>query len=158
MPGRILKYKTERIASWQLSLVAIFLIMMGFGYFSNISLGIGFTLLGGAIISATQGFQFNPTEKKYRQYLSVLFIPFGQWKTYDAIEKIFINPVAVSQKMYSRSNRPATFSHTEFQGFLKFSNGEKIVLWSEKGKSELLPYLEKMATDLNVNLEDNTTN
>jgi len=157
MSKKILKYKIERIATWPFSFVAIAMMVMGlFLLLSLWLLGIGLILLGAAIISADHGLEFNPDQKKYRQYHSVLLIPFGGWKAYDIIDKIFINSVTVSQIMYSRSNRASTFKHTEYQGFLKFVNGEKIVLRSEKNKKRLLPHIKKMAIELNVNLKDNT--
>ena len=59
--------------------------------------------------------------------------------------------------MYTvHTNHSSIFETLEFNGFLKFSNGEKVQLLRKRKKSDLIKELKKVATFLNVAIEDNT--
>ena len=59
--------------------------------------------------------------------------------------------------MYSaHTNKAATFSNGVYDGYLKFSSGEKILLLSKKNKEKLMERLNEMSRSLNVQLIDNS--
>ena len=83
-------------------------------------------IIGSAmILTAHEGTEITPAAKTYREYNSVLFLKTGKPKKYKSIEKIFVNPVKRTQKMYTpRTLHSSTFSNVEYNAFLKFSDGE----------------------------------
>ena len=82
----------------------------------------------------------------------------GDKKKYSGIEKIFVSTSKTKrQEFYTvHTNHSSIFENLEFNGFLKFNNGEKIQLLRKRKKSELIKELKRVATFLNVPIEDNT--
>ena len=73
------------------------------------------------------------------------------------IEKIFVNTSKTKQRFYTaHTNHSSSFENLEFNGFIKFSDGEKVQLLRRRKKSELLKELNRVATFLNVPVEDHT--
>jgi hypothetical protein len=114
-------------------------------------------LIGGFILSGSEGTEINRAEKSYLDYKSFFFIKSGNKKKYGDIEKIFVSTSKMKQQLYTaHTNHSSTFENLEFNGFLKFSNGEKVQLLRKRKKSDLIKELKRVGTFLNVPVEDNT--
>jgi len=115
-------------------------------------------IVGGILIlTSYEGTEIDPSSKTYREYNSFLFIKKGKAKTYQGIEKIFINSARVSQTVYTAySSKSSSFSSTEYNAYLKFNEGEKVFLLSGKDKTKLLKKLRDISRSLNTSVVDNT--
>jgi hypothetical protein len=143
---------------WPFRFLALLILLVGLSLIiERTILSIGLMLVGGFILSGYEGTEINKAEKSYFDYKSFFFVKSGERKKYAGIEKIFINASKIKQKLYTaRTNHSSTFAHVAFNGYLKFSNGEKIQLLQKRNKADLLSALQKVATFLDVPLEDNT--
>lgn len=104
-----------------------------------------FLLLGGMILTGYRGVEFDRIQKKYREYNSFLFMKFGDWENYDKPEKIFINSVNVSQKIYTMVTTGTIIRNVEYNAYMELGNGEKIYLISKKDKNRLYKKLSRIA-------------
>ena len=109
------------------------------------------------ILTAHEGTEIDPSSKTYREYQSFLFVKKGSMKSYDSIEKIFVNSGKSVQRVYTaHTSQSSTFSSVEYNAYLKFSDGVKVFLLSKRNKPKLLDKLRDAARILNVALVDNT--
>lgn len=114
-------------------------------------------LLSLLIFTSTSGIEFNPTNKTYRPYHSFLFIKTGKALPYDEIEKIYINGSHVTQRIYTaHTAQSATFKNKEFDAYVKFTNGKKEYLLTDKKKELLIEKLRALSASLNIEITDNT--
>src|SRR5688572_8876294 len=139
-------------------LIAIVFFLVGLSLIlEKTFLSIGLMLVGGFILSASEGTEFNKAEKSYMDYKSFFFMKSGDKKKYSGIEKIFVSTSKMQQKLYMvHTNHSSIYDTLEFNGFLKFSNGEKVQLLRKRKKSDLIKELKRIAAFLNVPVEDNT--
>jgi hypothetical protein len=143
---------------WPFRFIALIIILVGLLFIlEKTFLSIGLMLIGGFILSGAEGTEINRTEKNYRDYKSFLFMKSGEKKNYSGIEKIFVSTSKTKQHLYTaHTSHSSTYEHLEFNGFLKFHDGEKIQLLRKRKKSDLIKGLEEVAAFLNVSIEDNT--
>lgn len=114
-------------------------------------------LLGAAIITAYEGTEIYPGSRYYREYQSFLFLKKGKRRKYESLEKIFINLAKVSQRIHTaHTMKSATFTNVEYNAYLKFGDGTKIFLCSDKSKSRLLQKLSGTGRDLEIPVVDNS--
>lgn len=117
-----------------------------------------FLLLGGLIVTGYTGVEFDRSRQTFREFNSFLFMRSGKWKTYDNLEKIFINAVKTSQYIYTQVTTGSTIRTREFDAYLKTNSGIKVFLTSRKDKEVLKKDLEPLAEFLRVPVVDNTVN
>jgi hypothetical protein len=143
---------------WPFRLIAVIVLLVGLSLIlEKTFLSIGMMLIGGFILSGSEGTEINRTEKSYLDYKSFFFMKSGDKKKYSDIEKIFVSTSKTKQQLHTvHTNHSSIFENVEFNGFLKFSNGEKVQLLRKRKRSDLLKELKKVATFLNVTIEDNT--
>jgi hypothetical protein len=143
---------------WPFRLIAVIVLLVGLSLIlEKTFLSIGLILVAGFILSGSEGTEINRTEKSYLEYKSFFFMKSGSRKNYGDIEKIFVSTSKMRQEFYTvHTNRSSIFETLEFNGFLKFNNGEKVQLLRKRKKSDLIKELKKVATFLNVRVEDNT--
>jgi hypothetical protein len=143
---------------WPFRFIAVVVLLAGLSLIlEKTFLSIGFMLIGGFILSGAEGTVINRSERTYVDYKSFFFIKSGEKKKYSGIEKIFVSTSKTKQHFYTaHTNHSSTYEHLEFNGFLKFHDGEKIQLLRKRKKSDLIKGLEKVAAFLNVPIEDNT--
>ena len=143
---------------WPFRFIAVIVLLVGLWLIlEKTFLAIGLMLIGGFILSGAEGTEINRAEKSYLDYKSFLFVKSGDKKKYSGIEKIFVSTSKTKQHLYTaHTNHSSTYEHLEFNGFLKFNDGEKIQLLRKRKKSDLIKELKKVATFLNVAIEDNT--
>jgi hypothetical protein len=76
---------------------------------------------------------------------------------YLGAEKIFINSAKTTTRAYTaHTNHSAIFTGDEYNGYLKLIDGTKIHLLNSTKKEKLTTTLGKVASFLNVPLQDNT--
>ena len=143
---------------WPFRFIAVIVLLVALSLIlEKTFLAIGLMLIGGFILSGAEGTEINRAEKSYLDYKSFLFVKSGDKKKYSGIEKIFVSTSKTKQHLYTaHTNHSSTYENVEFNGFLKLNDGEKIQLLRRRKKSDLIKELKKVATFLNVAIEDNT--
>jgi hypothetical protein len=126
---------------WHVKLVAGFIALAGITQVqSNLILG-SVLILGGIIIFTTRYyFQIDMQNKRYRDGVSVMGLKLGDKKSFDAIEYLFIKSNKVSRTYNSRVTTK-TIAGIEFDGYIKFSEDEKIHLFRNKERQIVLDKL-----------------
>ncbi len=153
------KYKLGSMANWPLKLFGGLLVFFSLILSqNNIILAIVCLIVGIAITTSTYGFQIDPENKSYREYMFLMGFKFGKWHSYEFIEKIFINSIIQSERIYSRANQGYTVKKRKLASFLKFTDGRKIRLYEDENRPALMLKLNMVAKDLSTHIEDNTTN
>ena len=128
--------KSEKLFPFQFQLFGVVLLIGGIAsvpFYPYISPFLIIVAL--SIFTGYRGIQFNRATKLYRTYKSFLFLKFGKWKEYDAIEMIYVNSAMVSQKIYTRVTEGITLRNVEYNAYLQFGNGTKEFLTFSKDKN-----------------------
>ncbi len=115
-----------------------------------------FFLSGAAILTGYRGVQFDLSKKSYREYNSFLFIKFGKWENFDAVEKIYVNSANVSQYAYTMVTTGTTIRSVEYNAYAKLGNDQKVHLICSKNKKKLTQKLSEMASLFQLEVIDNT--
>ena len=124
---------------------------------SNIFAGLAIILVSLAVYMVKMGTQFDVANKRYREYVYVLGVKFGTWYTFNFIEKMYLNKVNTSQKMYSaRTTTNTTIRDVSFRLYLKFDDGETLIMCDEKRKGLAEEKAEILKRELSMELYDNT--
>jgi hypothetical protein len=114
-------------------------------------------VFGLSIVTAFEGTEIYPASHTYREYNSFLFLKTGRPKSFEGIEKIFINSGRVTQRMYTaHTMSSSSFSNVEYNAYLKFTEGVKVFLFSGRNKTRLIRKAEDLARSLNTSLHDHT--
>ena len=112
-------------------------------------------VFGLSIVTAFEGTEVYPASHTYREYNSFLFFRTGGEKRFESIEKIFMNSGNVARRIYTaHTMSSSTFSNTEYNVYLKFSDGVKIFLFSGRSKNRVVQKAEAIARSLNTSLHD----
>jgi hypothetical protein len=120
-------------------------------------LSVVFLLVSALIFTSYEGVRFDRARGTYCEYTSYLYIKTGQTHPYQAVEKVFVNAGQVSQKMYTaHTNDSSTFRNTEYRGWVKFDNGSKLFIDSNKQKGVITSKLGLLADYLQTELVDHT--
>lgn len=143
---------------WPFQLIAVLVFIAAVSLvMEKPALSILFMIAGVFIISGYEGTEIDIAAKSYKEYKSFFLVKTGNSVKYSAIEKIFVNTSKTRQQLYTvHTNKSSIYENIEFNGFLKFDNGEKIQLLTRRKKKELIKALEKISALLQVPLEDNT--
>ncbi|PTB94836.1 hypothetical protein C9994_11805, partial [Marivirga lumbricoides] len=89
-------------------------------------------------------------------YNSFFRIRFGKWKDIQGVDKIYVNKIKSSQKMYSRANVSTTLKEYVYKCFIKFSDGEKLLLAQNKRKNNVMKEVQPIAKSYGLEVIDNT--
>jgi len=91
--------------------------------------------------------------KEYFEYLWILGFKNGEKGKFENIEYLFIKKAKVSQKMNSRASS-TTIRSEVFDGYLKFSEENKIHISTQSTKEKLMNQLTPIASVLRVKIID----
>lgn len=106
------------------------------------------------IFTGFYGLEIIPDKKEYRIFNSFLFIKKGQWKKYTSIEKIYITSSFETQKVYTRVTEGPTIRKKYYNAYIKFEDGNKVFLQSNKSKKPLIKKLQKFSARLEIEITD----
>jgi hypothetical protein len=115
--------------------------------------GVLLALLGIIIITTHYGVEIDANSKSYREYTWFLGLKNGKRETYDSIQYFFLKPGRVSRTYNSRI-QSTTIRDIEYNGFLKFSESEKVHIVSDSEKQKALDKILNLALKLNTNVLD----
>ncbi len=134
-------------------LLSIFslLLLIGYPFFSPLALIPALIIFTGSF-----GLEILPEEKRYRTFNSILFIKKGQWKSYSDIEKIYVTTSSRSQKVYTRVTEGPTIRNEYYNAYMKFADGNKEFLQSNKHKGALIKNLQKLSDRFGLEITDHT--
>ncbi|CAN5269055.1 hypothetical protein BH23BAC1_BH23BAC1_37440 [soil metagenome] len=148
------KYYLGPYFPWQFSLLGGIVLIIGLTLEYGLIFNLIIILISLVIFTGHYGLEIDFTNKTFMSYASFLGIKSGKRKTFDAVEKIFINSRNIRETLHSRSNYSGNFRYIEYKSFLKFSNGRKIGLISRKNKDKLLKQIRNIAKDLKAEIVD----
>ena len=115
------------------------------------------TLLTLIILTTSYVTEINLNKKEYRDFLSILSIPFDEEiKNFKNVDKIVIRKDNHSQMLNSRS-RSRQIDWSSFTGTLITDNSETLDLLTRTDKTELIKGLKEFVEFLKVEIEDQTT-
>lgn len=118
----------------------------------NIWASIIFLFLGAFIISAFSGIEFSGGQ--FREYNAFFFLKSGKWKRLREVEKIYIKKIKVSQKFYGRANQSSVVRNVIYKAFLKFEDGESVLLYEHKNKNKVESKVNQIAETLKTQVLD----
>lgn len=158
MSATSLDYTSGKLFPIQFQFFGGVLLLIGLGVATNyIVVGLILILIAACILTGQSGIDFDGGSLTYRAYKSFLFIKSGDKKKYQGVEKIFINAQAISQRMYTmHTNHGSDFKSLEYNAYLKFDNGNKIYLDTNKDKKALIDKLQELAGFLKTEVVDAT--
>jgi hypothetical protein len=139
-----------RLAGYGMLAIALTLLVGGY-YLAALV----FALLGIIVLTTRYGFQINSASRTYCEYTWFLGFKNGQWQSYQAIQYLFVKSARVS-RTYNMRVQSGTISRTEFNGYLKFSESEKIHVANAIEKDDLIKKLFPLAGKLETVIVDYT--
>lgn len=112
-------------------------------------------LIAGIIILSTHyRLAIDHTKKQYTEYVFILGLKAGiERKAFSSIEYVFIKKSKVSQTLNSRASS-TTIQKIQYDGFLKFSEDNKVHLMTVENKGAILKKLKVIASRLNLKILD----
>lgn len=152
-----LQYQTQYYIPWRfvwgLPLIfgSLLLLLLG-----HPVIGAFFLLLAILILTTHYGLEIDLDTKSYREYTWVLGTRNGETKRFEEVQYVFIKKSKVSQTLNSQVSS-TTIRKDQFDGYIKFSEDEKIHLRSEDKKEALLEKVKKASADLGVKIVDYTS-
>jgi hypothetical protein len=100
--------------------------------------------------------RIDPVNKTFHDYLWVLGFKKGTKGQYRNIDYLFITQNKVSQAMHAQI-ASSTFQREIFDGYIRFSEDNKIHIGTNDDKVELTTHLKQIAQQLDTKLIDYTT-
>lgn len=110
-------------------------------------------LIGLFLVSLNYGIQIDTEKKQYLDYLFILGYKKGTWRRYKKVEYFYITSGMVTTTMQLRA-ASSELAHMEYNGYIKFSEEDKVHLVSSKRKRKVIIFVEKMARDLGAKIKD----
>lgn len=112
-------------------------------------------LIGGIIIVSTHyRMKIDYSNKRYSEYIWLLGLKTGiEQKSFISPEYLFIKKTQVSQTLNSRVSS-TTIQKEQYDGFLKFSEDDKVHLMTYDNKKTILKKLREIASQLNLKVVD----
>jgi hypothetical protein len=129
---------------------------IGFVLLFSPQLIVGAILLVAGVIILTTHYRLSidHTKKQYAEYVFVLGLKTGmERKSFSSIDYVFIKKVRVSQTLNSRASS-TTIQKDQYDGFLKFSEDDKVHLMTFESKDKLQKKLRPIASQLNLRILD----
>ncbi len=115
--------------------------------------GVVIILVGIVITTTHYRLEVDFSGKVFRDYLWMLGFKIGDEQKFERIEYLFITKSKTSQVMNSQVSS-STVRKDVYNGYLKFSEKDKLHLLTEDSKKDLIKKLEKISKKLNVEIVD----
>ncbi len=110
----------------------------------------GSVLVGLLMATARHGLWIKPKSRTYCEYVWLLGWKVGKVVTYAGIEKIFINEVTDEANVQARSGLSYTVRDMKLKAFLKFDDGKKIHMDTDKNKDKIEARVRRYRETLGV--------
>ena len=154
MNSQKLDFKTTRYFPGTFIFLGGLLVICGLVALTKIIvLGLLLFLIAAFLLTTTYGLTINLEQKHYHDYLWVLGYKKGGWKSFECIDYFFIKQRNVTQTMHMKSITN-TVHKPVYDGYLRFSEKNKIFIASFENKNKLLAKLEPMARQLDLEIVD----
>jgi hypothetical protein len=105
------------------------------------------------ILTTRYGLTINFKKRSYFDYLWILGLKKGDWGKFENLEYLFVKEIKVSQTMNLQS-LTSTIRKEMYDGYLRFSEHDKIHLMTKDSKEALISKLRPIAKELNVRIID----
>lgn len=150
----IYDFKTTRYFSWPFILLSVFVSVFGFVLLMKSIIG-GLLVLTGCILvfSTHYGISIDFDKKEFRDYVWILGMKQGDKTKFDTIEYLFIKKAQLTQTMGLRA-ATSTIQKDVFDGYLKFSEQDKVHIMTKDRKESLLEKLKPISKKLNIKIID----
>jgi hypothetical protein len=112
-------------------------------------------VVGLIILTTHYGFHIDKVASTYKEYTWFLFLKIGKEVKFDQIEYLYVKPNKVSRTYNSRI-QSATITDIEYDGYIKFSEAEKIHVTHAKKREQVIIKLNLLRKYLNVKVLDYT--
>lgn len=112
--------------------------------------GIVFTLF---VLTCHYRFVINADNKEYHHFLWVFGFRIGKPKKYESIDHLGLVKQKISRTYNSRGST-STIVHTEFEGYVLFSDSEKVNLYSGQSRKKVLSKMNSLSQTLGISLKD----
>ena len=158
MNESIIYYKHGAIAALHIRFFGILLVIIGLVIFYKImALSIILILIGLVIAFSNSGVIINLENNTFQEYNSFFFFKTGENERFDKIDLLYINKNNKSQQMNSpRMTQTHVMKYVQYDAYIKFDNGDKLHLLTEKDKAKLFSKLEPVVKHVGIPITDNT--
>lgn len=156
MKGRKLDIRAGSLFPVHFLVLGAVILLAGLGFVVNHPIGGGIAIaIALLILTAYEGTEINPDARTIREYYAFLFVKTGTANKYRNIEEIALHKATVSQRIFTpRTMNSSTFSHVEYNAYLKLGGGEKIFLFGGRNKSKVKARADEVARRLNTTVAD----
>lgn len=114
--------------------------------------------IGSMLLLARSGIEFDKNQNTYRPFNAFLSFRFGDKLILKTVDKIFINHNMAKSTTYTAHTAKAyTSKDSVFDAYLKFADGEKIHIKSNKAKNIIMKEMQELAKYLETDLIDNSS-
>lgn len=107
------------------------------------------------IFTATYGIELDQTKGTVHDYLSILGMRTGKHRPYEVLDKVYMTKSQKNIKMQLRAVSSDRRSY-EFNGYIKFSESDKVHLMSAEHQEKVVGLLTQMSEDLGIPYEDHS--
>ena len=150
----IIDFRISGFFSGRIIFLGVLLLFIGLlVVLKSIIVGMIILLVSAAIFSTHYRLKIDYSKKEFFDYVWVLGFKNGDHGKFEKIEYLFIKKSRVSQKM-NHIVGSATIQKEVYDGYLKFSDQEKIHLITQDNKKNLIEKLKAMSTKLKVRIVD----
>lgn len=150
----VVDFKTSGYFSWTIIFLGFVLAFVGFLFIiENPVVGVIQLLISLIIFTTHYRLKIDFDNKVFHDYLWILGLKNGDKVKFETIEYLFIKKSKVSQTMSVRV-ASTTIRKEVYDGYLKFSEQEKIHLITKDSKKDLVKKLREISTSLKVKIID----
>jgi hypothetical protein len=116
-------------------------------------LSIGLLLIGLVLVTTQCRLQINFDEKYYREYVWTLGLKWGEKIKFNQIQYFYLTKTKKVQ-VYGQTYKNHYVTGTHFNGYIKFSDNEKILVADGSSKDWVLKRLKKINSKLGLEVKD----
>ncbi len=124
-----------------------------FGIAEKTLLSIGLFLVGLILVTTQYRLEINLDKKYYREYVWILGLRSGQKIKFNQIQYLYLTRSKKTQ-VYGQTYKNHYVTGTHFNGYIKFSDEEKILIGDSSSKDWVLKRLQKVGSKLGLEIKD----
>jgi hypothetical protein len=149
-------FNTGSYFEWHIKIVGAAFILIGIVWISQNVIGGLLLITAGVTTFATNyHFMIDHQRKIYRDGVTILGVNFGSKIRYQSVEYLFVKAQKISRTYNSRI-RSTTVAGTEYNGYIRFTEKEKVNLFSAHHKDDVVKKLTQLSNVLKVQIVDYT--